>query len=254
MPRTLLTVVLLSMLALPARAERLVTSLSNDDISITSTFDGEVLTLFGNIEPDVGASEASLTGTYDIVIVIEGPLGTRVARQKTQQFGIWLNSEQVEFREFPSFYQLLTSGRLADIADPVTLATETLTPAQQARKAARDASPEQVDLFGGELVRLMEERGLFRTNVGGVQFLSRTAYTARVELPSDVPNGRFLARTYMFHDGEIVARKTEGFTVRKVGFERFLAASARQQPLAYGLACVALALFTGWLGGVVFRR
>ena len=58
----------------------------------------------------------------------------------------------------------------------------------------------------------------------------------------------------MFKDGKVIARKSEGFAVRKIGFERFLALSAVQQPLLYGLVCVALALFTGWLGGVLFRR
>ena len=42
--------------------------------------------------------------------------------------------------------------------------------------------------------------------------------------------------------------------MRKIGFERFLALSAVQQPALYGLICVILALFTGWLGGVIFKR
>ena len=58
----------------------------------------------------------------------------------------------------------------------------------------------------------------------------------------------------MFKDGEIIARKSEGFSVRKIGFERFLALSAIQYPLLYGIVCVILALFTGWLGGVIFKR
>ena len=33
-----------------------------------------------------------------------------------------------------------------------------------------------------------------------------------------------------------------------------MAAFARNQSLVYGLLCAALALFVGWLGGVIFRR
>ena len=36
--------------------------------------------------------------------------------------------------------------------------------------------------------------------------------------------------------------------------ERFLELAATQQPALYGIACVLLAIGTGWLGGVVFRR
>ena len=46
----------------------------------------------------------------------------------------------------------------------------------------------------------------------------------------------------------------DGWAVQSIGFERFLALSAVQQPLLYGLVCVVLALFTGWLGGVLFKR
>ena len=54
--------------------------------------------------------------------------------------------------------------------------------------------------------------------------------------------------------GEVVAERSDAFVVRKIGFERFLGLAATQQPLLYGIAAVILALFTGWLGGVVFRR
>jgi uncharacterized protein (TIGR02186 family) len=100
----------------------------------------------------------------------------------------------------------------------------------------------------------MENKGMFKLNESGVTFRSNTFYFGQVALPADAPPGSYLAHTYLFRDGLIVADKSEGFSVRKIGFERFLGQAARQQPLLYGIVCVALALFTGWLGGVVFRR
>ena len=79
-------------------------------------------------------------------------------------------------------------------------------------------------------------------------------YSAQLVLPSNAPPGPYIAQTYLFKNGEIIARKSDGFAVRKIGFERFLALASTQSPLLYGLACVVLALFTGWLGGVLFRR
>ena len=51
-----LAVVLLACGAKPAAAERLVVSLSNHSVAITSNFVGENLVLFGTIEPDTGIS------------------------------------------------------------------------------------------------------------------------------------------------------------------------------------------------------
>ena len=57
MIRLLVPIVLALLLALPARAERLVSQLSNDSVEITSSFDGERMTFFGSIAPDAGAEE-----------------------------------------------------------------------------------------------------------------------------------------------------------------------------------------------------
>ena len=240
-------------LATPAGSEQLVSQVSRTDVSITSSFAGETLTLFGSIEPEPGAAQRYVEGPYHIIITVTGPLQTRVARRKTNQFGIWLNSEQVTFTNFPSFYQVLSDARLDDITNPVTLA-ERRIPLEYQAQPAEGENWLTASVFANELVRLMVQQGQFKLNEQAVMFRSDTFYFAQVALPSDAPPGPYLARTYLFKDGEIVAERSEGFQVRKIGFERFLGLTARQQPLLYGLTCVVLALFTGWLGGVVFRR
>lgn len=248
----LLSVLVLAAIA-PARAERLVTVLSTDLIEITSSFDGERLTVFGNIEPDVGIAQRHVEGPFDVIVVISGPAADRVVRQMNRRFGIWLNTEEVRFTRFPSVFHVAASAPLEQITDQATLSRHAILPVAQAR-AAPDSGWWRSTVFAEELVRLMGERGLFGVNERGVRFLSETAYTARLSLPSEAPPGPYIATTYVFKEGELVARRAEGFAARKTGLERFIAVSATQQPFVYGLACVALALFTGWLGGVLFRR
>jgi uncharacterized protein (TIGR02186 family) len=250
-----LTALLLFVLcaATPAQGEKLVSTVSNDEVSIASNFVGEKLTLFGNIEPEAGAAQKFVEGPFHVVIVITGPLQDRVARLKRQRFGIWMNTEQVVFKDFPTFYHVLTSGKLTDITDQATLDRLNIMPLAQTRITAQPSTADQ-SWFGRELVRLMTNQGFFGLNELGVVFRSNTLYSAQVNLPSDIPPGPFLTHTYVFKNGEMIAERSEGFSVRKIGFERFLALSAQQQPLLYGLICVVLAIFTGWLGGVVFKR
>ena len=248
-----LALMLACLLAGTARAERLVSQLSNDSVEITSSFDGERMNFFGTIMPDAGSEQKFVTGPFHVVVVVLGPTQNRVARQMTNNFGIWLNTDQVEFDNFPSYFQVLSSARLRDITDITTLTTEYILP-EAHTLVANDAGWWKTAVFGRELVRLMTEQGLFGVNEGGVNFLADNFYSARLTLPSNAPPGPYIALTYVFKDGKVIARKSEGFAVRKIGFERFLALSAVQQPLLYGLVCVALALFTGWLGGVLFRR
>lgn len=243
----------LLILVAPVQAERLVSQLSNDSVEITSSFDGERMTFFGSIAPDAGSDQKFVQGPFHVVVVVLGPTQNRVAREKTHNFGIWLNTDQVEFDNFPSYFHVLSSGKLTDITDVTTLTTNYILP-EAHTLVANSGDWWKGAIFGRQLVRLMSEEGLFGMQENGVNFLSESFYSARLTLPSNAPPGPYLALTYVFKDGEIIARKSEGFAVRKIGFERFLALSAVQYPLLYGLVCVILALFTGWLGGVLFKR
>ena len=249
--RLVLAVLVLFVLPMSAAAERLVSGISRPEVAITSSYAGETLTFFGNVEADVAGT--AVTGPFHAIIVVTGPRQTRVARRKSNVLGIWLNTEQVEFGAFPAFLHILSDTRLTDIASPVSLADLGFLPEQQARAAARTDWWNSV-VFGTELVRLMTEGGHFGVNEQAVHFRSETLYSAQVQLKADAPPGRYVARTYIFRDGDVVAERSDHFLVHKTGFERFLGLAAVQQPLLYGIAAVILALFTGWLGGVVFRR
>lgn len=239
---------------MPAQAAaRLISGISNDTVQITSSFDGERLTFYGTIAPEAGSTERVVEGPFQVVIVVLGPTQTRVARQRTNNFGIWLNTEQVQFERFPSYFHVLSSRRLLEITDIATLNEHLILPESYAM-APNPAGFMKTLNFGRELIRLMSEEGLFGVQENGVQFLSDTFYSSQLTLPSNAPPGPYIAQTYVFKDGVLLARKSEGFAVRKIDFERFLALSATQQPFLYGLACVILALFTGWLGGVIFKR
>ena len=253
MRRLLLALALLFAAVLPVAGEQLVSQVSRDVVAITSSFQGETLTVFGTVEPLSGSNER-LEGPYHVIVTVTGPLQNRVARRKSNLFGVWLNTEQVTFEGVPSIYQVLSDTWIDSISDPITLAELAIPLERQVRYAADDAGWWDSLAFGNELVRLMTENGNFLRNEQGVQFRSDTFYFGQVVLPSDAVPGPYLVRTYLFKDGALVAQKSDGFTVRKIGFERFLGTAARQQPLLYGIVCVVLSLFTGWLGGVVFRR
>ncbi|MBN9336208.1 TIGR02186 family protein, partial [Devosia sp.] len=153
----LLAVLLLSVL--PAGAARLVSGVSNDTIQITSSFDGERLTFYGTIAPDAGSGQRYIDGPFDVVVVILGPTQDRVAREMTHQFGIWLNTDQVEFKRFPSYFHVLSSRRLIDIADINLLNQNYILPESHAM-APNPAGFMKTLTFGRELIRLMSQDGL----------------------------------------------------------------------------------------------
>ena len=70
-----------SLAAGPAAAERLIASLSNRHVMITSNYTGVELVLFGSVERD--AASVARNGPYDIVATVTGPRETLRVRHKS---------------------------------------------------------------------------------------------------------------------------------------------------------------------------
>ena len=79
-------------------------------------------------------------------------------------------------------------------------------------------------------------------------------FRTTIEIPANAPIGFYSVTTFLFADGVMLARNDESFTIVRTGFEQLTFTFAREEAFIYGLVCVALALFTGWLAGVIFRR
>jgi len=250
--RVFLVGLILLLLIFPAFSQRLVSKLSNQEISINSTFSGGSLTLFGNVEPDIGLKTYE-GGPFELIVMIQGGATDMVVREKSRQFGVWLNAAEANFSGAPSFFFLLGTSPPSDIISKEEMVELRIGLKEQIQEIS-DQNSSSGSYFTEQLIRLMQESGTYGIRPRGVVFHSRTFYSAQIELPSNVPNGTYLATTFLFENGELIDRLAQRFFVRTVGVEKLISNTARDFPLAYGLASVLLALFTGWLGGVAFRR
>ena len=75
----------------PARAERLIVSVSNHRVTVTPNYSGEELVLFGSVEKD--ANTPATRTNYDLVVTVAGPRADMVTRRKERKFGIWINTD-----------------------------------------------------------------------------------------------------------------------------------------------------------------
>jgi len=72
-------------------------------------------------------------------------------------------------------------------------------------------------------------------------------------LPHDVSLGVYDVMAFYFQDGELVKQSSHLFDVRQEGMNAAILDFAKGQPLAYGLICVLLAIFAGWLSNRLKR-
>jgi uncharacterized protein (TIGR02186 family) len=246
---------LLALAPQPAAAERLVSSLSNHVVQITSNFTGVELTLFGTVEND--QRTAPRNDRYDIVVTVTGPRESVVALRKGRIFGIWMNAESRTFVDAPSFLAVLSTRPFASIADAETLRREQIGIAdisleQQTGPDAANANPNNP--FRQAFVRIKQDRHLYGEITNGVTFLTPTLYRATIFVPAEAPVGNYDVDIKLFAGGAVIARTDSAFEIVTVGFERFIAGAAVDHGLAYGVVTAMMAVMTGWLASVVFRR
>ncbi len=258
MRRIACTTFIFFLIACPAReamAERLVVSLSNHRVEITSGFTGEDLVLFGSITP--GGDTATLRSSYDLVVTITGPHDTFRTRRKERIAGIWVNVDSREFVRVPSYLVVLSNRPLKDIADAATLrqlqvGLDNFLLPQRIGPDIADTVAD--DPYRKAFVRLKREQGLYREEPNAVTFLTPTVFRVAIPLPGNVPTGTFAIDVKLFSGGALVERTNSALEVTKAGFEQYVADAARDHGLLYGVATALIALFTGWLASVVFRR
>jgi uncharacterized protein (TIGR02186 family) len=109
-------------------------------------------------------------------------------------------------------------------------------------------------VFARSLIDLRTAHGLYAERKHEVEFLAPNVFRTTFFLPSDIPTGEYRVSVYLFRNEGFLAGRTQTLLIMKGGFSEQVARAAVDHSLAYGLVCVALAVFTGWFAGVIFRR
>jgi uncharacterized protein (TIGR02186 family) len=253
--RAVIAGLLVLLLGSAARAERLIVSVSNHRVTVTPNYSGEELVLFGSVEKDA-ATPAERTN-YDLVVTVEGPRADMVTRRKQREFGIWINTDYRQFLQVPSYLALFANRPFDEITSPEIarrqqLGLNNVLLTQRVGADYADVVPN--DAFRSAFIRLRTQRGLYREDPAAVTFLTPTLFRTGIPLPAEVPIGTYEVEIKLFANGALVTKTETAFEIVKVGFEQFVATTARQNGLIYGLVTAAMALMSGWAASIVFRK
>lgn len=239
------------MLTTAASEPVLVPDVSQREVEIQYSFTGADLLLFGAIVyPDGRQPEKPA----DIVVVLKGPDQSITMREKQKVAGIWVNADSALFRSAPSFYAMASSRPIGRIVDERTAAIyEMGVDKLQLSPSSLNESAE-LDRFQKGLVDLRRRTGLFVERPGTVEITDGVLYRARLPLSARVIVGNYTAETFLVQNGRVVAAAVRDITIRKSGFERFMAVAAQDWSFLYGLFVMLMAVGMGWTAGAIARR
>ncbi|MBT6098724.1 MAG: TIGR02186 family protein [Marinovum sp.] len=233
----------------PVAAEEVVLGMSHDEVAITATFDGSEILVFGAIKRETKISPVPL----QLIVAVSGPSKPLLVRRKERKFGIWVNTDTVEVDSAPSFYAIATSAPW----DQAVSDTEDLRHKISINRAIRSVGApmhiENAQSFSDAVMRIRKKSGLYQLRENTVAVDQQTLFRTSIEMPANLTEGNYKTRIFLTRNGRVVSDFETDIDVRKVGLERFLFALSRENPLAYGLMSLAIAIFAGWSASAVFQ-
>jgi uncharacterized protein (TIGR02186 family) len=227
------------------RAQSLVADLSHHLIAITTAFVGTQVVAFGVAE-----------GGGDIVITVQGPREDLIVRRKSRIAGIWVNRERMAFRRVPAYYAVASTGPLEQIARPDVLAQLEIG-TEYLDLEPIDASGfeiSEIASFRDALVRRKQEQGLYSREPAPISFVGEKLFRTTLVFPANVPPGIYQVQVFELQDGFAADAQRSTLVVSKVGLEADIYDFAQQRASLYGLTAIVLAIVSGWLASVIFRR
>jgi uncharacterized protein (TIGR02186 family) len=235
--------------------ESIEADVSTRSVAVTSAFTGIEVVVFGTVNNS--RQESAEHGLYDVVVVVEGAPAPLVVRRKSKVAGIWINTKSVRFASMPTFYGIVSTRPIEEIASPAVLVEHEIglehvrmTPAGH----RAGMPPEELADFKAAVIRLKQRDRLYVRDEYGVIFIGRSLFRSSIDLPANVPVGQLTARVYLFRDGHLLSAYSARFNMAREGIERILYDLAYRAPVVYGVFAVVVAAAAGLLASAVFRR
>lgn len=241
---------ILTLVAAPLRGEEVVLGLSQDQVSISTNFDGSEIIIYGAIKREAPILQDE---PLQVIVTISGPQAPITVRRKDRVLGIWVNTDAMDVSAAPSFYAIATSAPWEEVLNEADDLRHTVSIPRRIRSIGAWSQVANPQEFIDALVRIRMDNGLYVLAEGSVDLRESTLFNTSIHMPANLTEGEYETRVFLTRGGKVVSKYETSIDVRKVGLERWLFNLSRQQPLIYGLLSLAIAIAAGWGASAIFR-
>lgn len=239
--RVLIASLLLVLNASLALAKGTAVDADQQTVPVTLQFNGTEVLIFGALKPDNETTGALLT--------IKGPPINATLRRKARTLGLWLNVEQEELLDVPSYFQAFaTEGLMSSAAE--ILFQDPLTD----QSSVLDIARQPLTKWQAAFLETGQDRRLLRSDIGPLEVKDQLLFKARVDLPSYVVPGNYEISIYQLASDRIVSVSQQSLVVQRQGLNARFFDLANNQAALYGLICVLLAIACGYGAAYAFRK
>ena len=226
---------------------QIVADLSQDNVEISTDFLGAKILLFGAYEGKKGD---------DIIIVVTGPKGLVTVQKKEKVFGVWVNTQKINYINAPKYLNILSNRDINDILNQRTrkIAEIGLNNLNVRIQPGKVVSKEKEKIWRKALTRNMLKSKLWSLNENSVYLNKDALFRSYLTLPSNVPTGIFNVKILHYRNNKLISKETSTINVLKSGISAEIYNIAQNYSTLYGIFAVLLAVLIGWITNLIFRK
>ena len=241
-----IALIMLFLLASHAYGTALIIDSSTSHVKVSSSFIGTDVMVFG-----------TANDKDDIIVVITGPTETAIVRKKGRVSGIWINKEKLEFREIPGFYAIASTRPLSEITETDELKKQKIgihNVITTASLSSKDENIKTFKSFKDALVRGQKTKGLYLDMPRTIDIVSKRLFKTTFHFPNNMTTGIYTVKVFAFQKKRLVSMVSKTISVEKIGIGADVFKFAKEQSALYGLLAILIAVLSGWIASVIFRK
>ena len=241
-----IALIILFLLAPHAYGTALIIDSSTSEVKVSSSFIGTDVMVFG-----------TANDKDDIIVVITGPTETAIVRKKGRVSGIWINKEKLEFREIPGFYAIASTRPLSEITETDELKKQKIGIHNVITTASLNSKDENIQTFKSfkdALVRGQKTKGLYLDMPLTIDVVSKRLFKTTFHFPNNMTTGIYTVKVFSFQKKRLVSMVSKTISVEKIGIGADVFKFAKEQSALYGLLAILIAVLSGWIASVIFRK
>lgn len=187
-----------------------------------------------------------------------GPREELTLLRKGRVGGLWMNTQQIHFKNLPKVYLLWTSEKLTAMETGGTDQAVKLNYLSVLSGSLENKNPEETSLLLQEMIKLKEADHLYHIFEGAVRIKPLEPgdwdqADAVLELPPKIYPGSYGLELITFKEGTGRLLHSSLLRVKVVGFPALISGLATAKGLFYGILAVLIAMISGLLIGIVFN-
>jgi len=224
---------------------QIVADLSQENVEISTDFQGAKILLFGAYEGKKGD---------DIVVIVTGPKGLVTLQKKEKIFGVWVNTKKVNYINAPKYLSISSNRKINDILNKKTQMISEIGLDNLKIRIQPGIKVDNQNNWRQALTRNMLKSNLWSINENSVNLNKDSLFRSYLKLPSNVITGEFEVKILHYRNSKLVSQQINSINVSKSGISADIYFIAQNYSTLYGIFAVLLAVLVGWGSNLIFRK